>query len=224
MNEHTPPASPDPQAPAARLAPYALRGQFLEVCDCHTICPCWTGRAPEEDVCTGVFAWVIEAGQIDGVDVAGQRAVSVSTHQGHRDNGHQRVMIFVGDEASDAQASAMAGAFSGRFGGPLGELATLLGELLAVERAPIDVSLGKRRATLSVGRRIAAEATSLVGPDGQATTLANARLSSVLGSPAEVGISQRFKVGLPGRGIDLDLRGRSAMRGAFDYRHAPAAP
>lgn len=209
----------DIEAPVARAAAYALRGQFLEVCDCHTICPCWTGSAPENGVCTGVFAWVVDAGRVDGVDVAGQLAVSVSTHQGHRDNARQRVLLYVGEQASGAQAAALSGVFSGRFGGPLGELAALLGELLAVQRVPIAVQLSGRRAQLTVGRRIAATSTSLAGPDGQPTLLANARLSSVLGSPAEVGVSQRFKVGLPGHGIDLDLRGRSAMRGAFDYRH-----
>ena len=57
-----------PESGAARDAtgarrPYAMQGAFLEVCDCWTICPCWTGRGPDEDVCTGVFAWVIEDGR-----------------------------------------------------------------------------------------------------------------------------------------------------------------
>ena len=54
--------------PVAADKAYALRGDFLEVCNCKTICPCWTGRAPDEEVCTGVFAWVIDDGEIDGVE------------------------------------------------------------------------------------------------------------------------------------------------------------
>lgn len=221
MNAHEMPL-PDPVLPAPRAAAYALRGEFLEVCDCHTICPCWTGGSPDDDECTGVFAWVVEAGTIDGVDVGGQVAVSVSIHSGHRDGSRQRVMLFVRESASEAQAQALAGAFSGSYGGPLGELAGLLGELLDIERVPIDVVFDARRASLTVGRRITAETSSLVGPGGRPTTLADAKLSNVLGSPAEVGVSRRFKVGLPGHGIDLDLRGRSAMRGRFEYRHDPA--
>jgi hypothetical protein len=218
VNEHE---APDPQAalPLARSAPYELRGNFLEVCDCHTICPCWTGRHPDEDECTGVFAWAVESGRIDGVDVAGRVTVSVSTHSGHREMAKQRVMLFVDDGASDAQTQALAGAFSGLYGGPLGDLAGLLGELLGVERLPIQVEFAGRRSMLTVGRRIAAEAHSVSGANGKPTTLSDAKLSSVLGSPAEVGISRRFKVGLPGHGIDIDLRGRSAMRGRFDYLH-----
>lgn len=214
---------PMPVMPAPRQASYALDGEFLEVCDCHTICPCWTGSRPDEDACTGVFAWVVETGMIDGIDVGGQVAVSVSTHTGHRENSKQRVMLFVGEGSSEAQSEALAGAFGGRFGGPLGELTELLGELLGIERLPIEVSFSPRRASLTVGRRIAAETSSILGPSGLPTTLADAKLSTVLGSPAEVGVSHRFKVGLPGHSIDLDLRGRSAMRGRFKYRHNPAA-
>jgi len=226
MNTHDPslPPTTGPALPAARAVPYALRGEFLEVCDCYTICPCWTGSSPDEGACIGVFAWVVEHGAIDGVDVGGQAAVSVSTHSGHREGASQRVMLFVGETATDAQAQALAGAFSGVYGGPLGELAGLLGELLGIERVPIEVEFGARRAMLTVGRRIVADTSTLLGHAGRPTTLVDAKLSAVLGSPAEVGVSRRFKVGLPGHGIDLDLRGRSAMRGRFAYEHDPASP
>ncbi|WP_043345533.1 DUF1326 domain-containing protein [Belnapia moabensis] len=213
-----------PEMPQARAVPYAMQGTFLEVCDCWTICPCWTGRGPDEDVCTGVFAWVIENGRIDDVDVGGLTAVSVSTHTGHRKDAQQRVQIFVSDDADDAQALALAGAFSGLYGGPLGELGRLLGDLAGVARAPIEIDLAARRAKLTVGRSIATETKTLTGLNGEPMTLAGARLSNVLGTPAEVGESLRLKVGMPSLGVQLDLQGRSAMRGRFSYRHEPGEP
>ena len=149
--------------------------------------------------------------------------VSVSTHTGNRHDARQRVMLFVRDEASDAQAQALAGAFSGVYGGPLGELGRLLGEFRGVERVPIEVEFAARRAKLSVGRRIAADTETVVGPNGELMTLANAKLSTVLGTPAEVGESRRFRVAIPTLGVNLDLQGRSAMRGRFDYHHERAA-
>jgi hypothetical protein len=218
---HGPEEGDEIAKPVARAAAYDLSGDFLEVCDCFTICPCWTGRSPDEGVCTGAFAWVVATGKIDGVDVGGQIVVSVSTHSGHRDKAKQRVMIFVSEDANDAQATALAGAFSGLYGGPLDELGRILGELVRIERAPIEVELGERYARLTVGRRVTAETETLIGPQHEPMTLAGARFSEVLGSPAEVGVSLRLKASLPELGIDLDLKDRSAMRGAFAYRHAP---
>lgn len=210
------------EVPAPRLVPYDLSGDFLEVCDCFTICPCWTGRSPDDGECTGVFAWAVAEGTIDGVDVGGRTVVSVSTHEGHRDSSHQRVLLFVDEGTDDGQAPLLLGAFAGLFGGPLGDLGRILGTLLAAARAEIAVDLWGARARLTVGRVIEAESAPVLGPAGAPTTLSGARLSVVLGDPAEVGVARRLKMALPWYGLDLDLRGRSAMRGAFAYRHEPA--
>jgi hypothetical protein len=129
-------------------------------------------------------------------------------------------MIFVDDRATRVQADAMTAAFSGRLGGPLQELGDLLGELLGVERAPIEIRREGRLTTLTVDRRIRVEGTSREGPSGP-MTLSDGTLSEVLGSPAEVGESGRFRVALSPHGVDLDLRGRSTMSGRFSYQHVP---
>jgi hypothetical protein len=211
-----------PTKPEVRNVPYQLLGSFYEACDCYSICPCWTGSNPDEGQCTGIFTWDIEQGSIDGVDVAGLRAVSVSHHAGFRDDeARQRVVIIIDDTATQRQTDALVAAFTGSLGGPLQELADLLGELLAVEHAPITLRHEGRLTTLSVGRRILVEGTTSEGPSGRLTTLTDGTLSNVLGSPAEVGESWRFRVGLSSHGMNLDLRGRSTMRGHFSYEHAP---
>ena len=204
-------------------APYEFRGLFYEACDCFTVCPCWLGNSPDEGECAGVFAWDIEAGSIDGVDVAGLRAVSVSHHAGLREDARQRVMIFVDDRASRQQADALAAAFSGRLGGPLQELGNLLGELLGVERAQIELRREGRLTTLTVGRRIRVEGTAREGPSGGLIALNDGKLSNVLGSPAAVGESGRFQIGLGAHGMEMDVRGRSTMSGRFSYVHVPTA-
>jgi hypothetical protein len=202
-------------------APYKLSGLFYEACDCYTICPCWLGNDPDGGECTGIFAWEVEQGSIDGIDVAGLLAVSVSYHAGLRDGSQQRVVILVDDRATRQQADALAAAFSGTLGGPLQELTELLGELLAVEQAPIVLRREGRLTTLSVGRRILVEGTTNEGPSGRHMTLTDGKLADVLGSPAEVGESWRFRVGLAAYGMDLDVRGRSTMSGRFAYENAP---
>jgi FtsP/CotA-like multicopper oxidase with cupredoxin domain len=202
-------------------SPYQLSGLFYEACDCYTVCPCWLGNDPDGGECTGVFAWEIEKGSIDGVDVAGLLAVSVSHHTGLRDEAKQRVMIFIDERATRVQADALAAAFSGRLGGPMQELADLLGELLGVERSPIALRREGRLTTLTVHRRIRIEGSTREGPSGRPMALNDGKLSNVLGSPAEVGESGRFRIGLSAQGIDIDLRGRSTMSGRFSYQYVP---
>jgi hypothetical protein len=201
-----------------RDAPYRLRGSFYEACDCFVVCPCWTGGHPDEGQCTGIFAWAIDEGSIDGVDVAGLRAASVSHHAGFRgDDAKQRVVIFVDDTATQRQSDALVAAFTGSLGGPLRELADLLGELVAVEHAPISLRREGRLTTLSVGRSLTVEGTTTEGPGGRLTSLSEGKLSTVLGTPAEIGESWHFRVGLARHGMDIDLRGRSTMSGHFAY-------
>jgi hypothetical protein len=205
--------------PEKRDAPYQFRGTFYEACDCFTVCPCWTGDRPDEGECTGLFAWDIEGGYVDGIDVGGCRAVSLSRHTGNRTGAHQSVIVFVDEAATPEQATAVAAVLTGYFGGPLKELATLLGELLGIERAPIELNRTGRVTTLTVGRRIRVEGTASEGPAGRTMTLNDGKLSGVLGSPAEIGVSRRFRIGMPFHGMDLDLRGRSTMSGTFSYEH-----
>jgi FtsP/CotA-like multicopper oxidase with cupredoxin domain len=217
------------RAPADRgTAPYQLHGTFYEACDCNVICPCWLGGDPDEGECTGVFAWEVEQGMIDEVDVSGLRAVSVSQHLGPREEAKQRVVIFLDERATRQQADAMAAAFSGRLGGPLQQLADILGELLAVETAAIDLRREGRLTTLTVGHHIRIEGSTREGPSGRSVTLNDGRLSDVLGARAEVGASGRFRVGLADHGFEVDLRGRSTMSGRFSYVHTgkpgPRAP
>ena len=210
--------------PEVRDAPYQFAGAFYEACNCYSICPCWTGNDPDESQCTGIFAWEIEKGSIDGTDVAGLRAVSVSHHTGFRGEGaRQRVVIFVDDTATQRQSDALVAALTGSLGGPLHELADLLGELLAVEQASITLRHEGRLTTLSVGRRLLVEGVTTDGASGRPITLSDGKLSEVLGTPAEVGESWRFRIGLPEHSMEINLRGRGTMSGRFSYEHVPAS-
>jgi hypothetical protein len=199
-------------------AAYRLSGDFVELCDCYSVCPCWIGLDPDEDRCTGVFGWAIDSGEVGGVDVSGRRVVSVSFHAGHRNTGDQRVSVFVDEGASDGQFDTLVALFTGDLGGPLGELRRLMGSLLSAERAPIAVEVAGRTMSITVGRRVSGDGTILTGADGETTELRHGRLSNVLGPRADVGVSSTLSVQLPDIG-SVEVRSRSAMRGSFTYEH-----
>jgi hypothetical protein len=61
------------------------------------------------------------------------------------------------------------------------------------------------------------------GKPDRIITLSDGMLSEVLGTPVEVGESWRFRIGLGSHEMEMDLRGRSTMRGRFSYDHTPAS-
>ena len=196
---------------------YDLHGQFFELCDCYTICPCWVDEPPDDGRCTGAFCWRIDAGQIGDVDVADRRVVSVSFHAGHRDNGGQDVYVFVDDGASDDQFAALLRTFTGANGGPLAELQRLMGSLSNAGRTPIELSTEGDHLSVTVGRVLSGDASVMRGADGAVTELRSGRLSTVLGPRAEVGRSSNFRIALGGQSASIEVAGRAAMRGDFHY-------
>jgi hypothetical protein len=55
-------------------------------------------------------------------------------------DGNWRLGMYIDERANDEQADKLAGVFSGQLGGPMAGLAPLVGEVLGVERARIDLT------------------------------------------------------------------------------------
>jgi hypothetical protein len=199
--------------------PYELRGRFLEACDCGVPCPCWFEQSPDEDECTGLTAWHIEQGTINGFDVSGLIAVSMSQHGGHRDQPeHAHMALVIDESADDGQFIAMREAFSGQLGGPLAELGGLAPEPQLVERAPLAFSAEGASMLLRVGPRVEVQARLLKGPGDEPIRIRNGILSKLLGDPGEAGKASRFRLELPGR-KPIEKTDSSTTSGNFSYHH-----
>lgn len=198
-------------------AGYRITGRFLEACDCYAICPCWIDEEPDEDRCTGLYAWDIATGEAGGHDVSGLRVASVSFHEGRRRGSRQRVVLLVDERADEMQHAALAEVFTGRRGGPLGELAAMLGQLVAQRDARIDITWSGQQATLDIEGTVRVRNEPKVGPSGRVTSLVDPALADVFGAPALIGLSTEFHVDLPDLEAAIDVRGRSANTGWFSY-------
>jgi hypothetical protein len=200
--------------------PYEMRGRFLEACDCSVPCPCWFEQDPDEDECTGLIAWQIEQGVVNGFDVSGLAVVSLSQHGGHREQPHHlHVALVIDDNADDGQFSALKEAFSGQLGGPLGDLAGMNPDPDLVELADVTFTNDGSTTHLKVGPRVDIESRLLTGSSQRVITIGDGILSSFLGNPAESGKASRFHLELPGRD-PIDATARSTTGGRFSYRHA----
>ena len=216
---------------------YSISGVFTEACDCTLICPCWLDDTPDEEHCTGLFAWQLGPNAtIDGAGVGSLQVVSVSTHSGRRKGGGVSTALFIDEAADERQFALLGDAFSGGLAGPLQDLAAVSGAVLQRARARIEITADGAGWHIYVGR--AAEprtdgaglievtgAPSVFEGEDEPLTIAHTALEkelSVVG-PGEVvahrteSLAVRVPV-LPG--AYLDVRGRSAMRGRFHYAHS----
>jgi hypothetical protein len=199
---------------------YRMSGRFLEACDCTVPCPCWFDADPTEDECVGAIGWQVENGEIDGVDVTGLCVVSVSQHGGNRQQAHHmRIVLLVDAKAGEEQREALSRAFSGRLGGPLSELARMTGKLTAVETAKITLVVDNDSATLDVPKRVSVGSKRLRGSTKQPITIGDGLLATLLGSPGDVGKSDRYRLTIDAADLDINVTGRSTTTGRFSYTH-----
>jgi hypothetical protein len=199
---------------------YEIEGRLLEVCTCEVICPCWVGRDPDGGTCESSLAWGIDKGTIEGIDVSGLTiALSVHIPGNVLTPKSWKAVVYVDDRASDEQQAALLKVFTGQAGGAIADLAGLIGEVVAVERAPITFTVQGGRGMFRVGDVAHAELEPLQGATGKPTVLQETVFSTIPGSPAYVSRGEHFTRIGSGHGMaDVnDLRDHNAVQGYFRF-------
>jgi hypothetical protein len=92
------------------------------------------------DFCRVVLAFNVQEGSVDGTDIAGRKVVLIADTPKVMTDGNWRVGVYVDDESSEEQFDKLVQVFGGQLGGPMAGLAPLIGEMLGVERAAIDIA------------------------------------------------------------------------------------
>ena len=202
---------------------YQLQGRLLEVCTCNTLCPCWVGDDPDGGTCDSAMAYHFDRGSIDGVDVSGLTLALAVHIPGNVLKGNWRAVVFMDEKASQAQEAALLNVYTGKAGGPIAELVKLIGEVLAVRRAPIHFDVVKGKGTFTVGDAVHADLEPFLGPTGQPTTLTESIFSTVPGSPAFVGKAASYRQKTAELNQDINLKGHNAILSDFRFDHQAAA-
>ena len=199
---------------------YDLEGSLLEVCTCDVLCPCWIGEDPDNGDCESVVAYHFDRGTIRGVDVSGLTVASAVYIPGNVLAGNWKQVLFIDDNASDEQFDAIVAMLTGELGGPMADLAGLVGERLAIERAPISHTITDGAGSLRVGEFISADMHPYMGPNGSTTTLQNSIFSTVPGSPAYVGVADHQKIDMPKYGMGWEREKKNAIQADWKMAHA----
>lgn len=211
---------------------YDFEGHFIEACDCFELCPCWVDDQPDEGHCTGLTAWQIETGEINGTGVGGRVVVAVTSHGPVRRDSRATTVLFIDDDADDAEAKALEQAFRGELadGGddPLGLLMSVTGTVLAAARQSISVTTEANGWSIRVGGDdagiVAAHGSALVFEgEVESLTLDHTALHRELqiDGPSTAQRSAELQIAVPALrgGGYIAAKARSGMRGRFRYRH-----
>ncbi|MGZ4388799.1 MAG: DUF1326 domain-containing protein [Gaiellaceae bacterium] len=143
---------------------WSLNGSYVETCSCDLICPCNAtfDHGATYDYCRVVLAFDIREGEIEGTDVGGLTVAAIADTPKVMTDGNWRLGVFVDERATDEQAEKLVGVFSGSLGGPMAALGPLVGEMLGVERAAIEIRHDGLRHSVRVGDAIDFEIEDIV--------------------------------------------------------------
>ncbi len=141
-----------------------LKGSYVETCSCDLICPCNASfdHGATYDYCRVVLAFNIKEGEIEGTDVSGTKVAAIADTPKVMTDGNWKLGIFVDEQASEEQADKLVKVLSGQLGGPMEGLAPLVGEMLGVERAKIEIDDDGVRHSVRVGEVIDFEIEDIV--------------------------------------------------------------
>jgi hypothetical protein len=141
-----------------------LKGSYVETCSCELMCPCNLSfdHGATYDFCRVTLVFNIREGQVDGTDIGGLKVVAIADSPKVMTEGNWKLGVFVDEHASDDQFDKLLQVFTGQLGGPMAALAPLVGEVLGVERAAIEVADDGLRHRVRVGDAIDFEIQDIV--------------------------------------------------------------
>jgi hypothetical protein len=141
-----------------------LKGNYVETCSCELMCPCNLSfdHGATYDFCRVTLVFDIREGEIEGTDIGGLKVAAIADSPKVMTDGNWRLGVFIDEQATDEQAEKLVQVFSGQLGGPMGAIAPLVGEMLGVERARIEVHDDGLRHSVRVGDAIDFEIEDIV--------------------------------------------------------------
>jgi hypothetical protein len=143
---------------------WSLKGSYVETCSCELMCPCNLSldHGATYDFCRVTLAFDIREGEIEGTDIGGLKVVAIADTPKVMTEGNWRLGVFIDEQATEEQGEKLVQVFSGQLGGPMAGLVPLIGEMLGVERAKIEVHDDGLRHSVRVGDAIDFEIEDIV--------------------------------------------------------------
>jgi hypothetical protein len=196
---------------------WTLEGTYFENCNCDWVCPCSVtsfALPATGDRCRVILNYHVQRGEVDGIDVSGRNVSIVADSPKRMLDGGWRVGLIIDDKASKEQADKLTGVFAGQAGGPMANLAPLIGELLGIERLPIEYSDKGKRHSIRIGDAVAIEVEDYSAQEGGEVT----KLTGVAHpSNSTITIARPIESKVEAFGMVFDAAGKSAFSAPFSW-------
>ncbi len=143
---------------------WSLKGSYVETCSCELMCPCNTSldHGATYDFCRVTLVFNIREGSVGDTDISGRKVALIADTPKVMTQGNWRVGVFIDDGSTEDQFDKLVQIFSGQLGGPMAGLVPLIGEMLGVERAAIEVDDDGLRHSVRVGDAVDFEVKDIV--------------------------------------------------------------
>jgi hypothetical protein len=196
---------------------WKLEGTYFENCNCDWVCPCTVtsfASPATGDRCQVILNYHVQRGEIDGVDVSGRSVSIVADSPKRMLDGGWRVGVIIDDKASKEQADKLTAVFAGQVGGPMANIAPLIGEILGIERLPIEYSEKGNHHSIRIGDDVAIEVEDFAAQEGGETT----KLTGVFHpSNSTITIARPTSSKIKAFGMQFENAGKSAFSAPFNW-------
>jgi hypothetical protein len=196
---------------------WKLDGTYFENCNCDWVCPCTVtsfASPATGDRCQVILNYHVQGGQIDGTDVSGRSVSIVADSPKRMLDGGWRVGVIIDDKATKEQADKLTGVFAGQMGGPMANIAPLIGEILGIERLPIEYVDDGKRHRIRIGDSVAIEVEDYAAAEGMETT----KLTGVAHpSSSTITIAKPIDSKIKAFGMEFENAGKSAFSAPFSW-------
>lgn len=193
---------------------FSVRGDYFEACTCAVSCPCVFLGPATQDGCDIVFAWHIDVGEKDGVDLSGLNVALAARAPKQMTDGDWTVALYLDERASEEQGGALVAIFSGQAGGQLANVAPLIGNVAGVTRTAIDFThegMGRR---VRVGDVAEMAVEQLVGMDGTSPAIITNPLFGAIAQPVRQARSTQLRYA---DSWSFSTNGRNGFIAEFSY-------
>lgn len=199
------------EAPMAKAkAPYEIKGDQVEGCECTSVCPCVFANDVSFNDCRGIMAWHVKEGNYGSTDLAGVNFALALLKSGKnvpKAMGKWEGVIYVSSNATAKQKDGIVDFLSSNWGKAFSKI--------EVKSEPIDFHREGDRFEVKIGKISMLKTAPLAGAGGKAPTIEHATFSLIPVLHCATSTELTYD---DGAGTKWDFKDRNSFFGPFDYR------